>query len=127
MSDEEIKKVFSRNLRMHLAAKGKQPVDIVNELGISFSTVSNWINGQKFPRMGKVELLAQWLGIEKSDLIEDKPEDDDYYLDPQARELARDIFSRPELRALMDAARDVQPENLRIVADLIEKLKGTNE
>ena len=72
IKEEEIKKVFSQNLRRHLAAKGKQPADIVKELGISFSTVSNWINGQKFPRMGKVELLAHWLGIEKSDLIEDK-------------------------------------------------------
>lgn len=72
MTPDELKKVFSKNLRYQLLIHEKQPVDIVNDLKIPFSTVSNWINGLKFPRMGKVEMLANYFGIEKSDLIEEK-------------------------------------------------------
>ena len=72
MTPDELKKVFSKNLRFQLLIHEKQPVDIVNDLKIPFSTVSNWINGLKFPRMGKVEMLANYFGIEKSDLIEEK-------------------------------------------------------
>ena len=72
MTPDELKKVFSKNLRYQLIVHDKQPVDIVNDLKIPFSTVSNWINGMKFPRMGKVEMLANYFGIEKSDLIEEK-------------------------------------------------------
>lgn len=72
MSEDTIRQTFSRNLKMYLDKNEKQPVDLVNDLNIPFSTVSNWINGQKMPRMGKVELLAQYLHVEKTDLLEDK-------------------------------------------------------
>lgn len=72
MSEDTIRQTFSRNLKMYLDKNEKQPVDLVNDLNIPFSTVSNWINGLKMPRMGKVELLAQYLHVEKTDLLEDK-------------------------------------------------------
>lgn len=72
MSDEKLKRIFANNLLKQLNIHGKQPVDLVNDLHIPFSTVSNWINGLKFPRMGTVEMLASYFGIEKSDLYEEK-------------------------------------------------------
>lgn len=98
MSEEEIRRTFSNNLKKYLEVNGKQPVDIVNELGIPFSTVSNWINGLKLPRMGKVELLAHWLKIEKSDLLEEKKEDSPYYLNPETAQIAQQVFDDPNLR-----------------------------
>lgn len=72
MSEETLRKVFAKNLKEQLEIHDKQPVDLVNDLGIPFSTVSNWVNAQKFPRMGKIELLAHYFGIKKSDLTEEK-------------------------------------------------------
>lgn len=123
MSEEEIRATFSKNLRRYLDANGKQPVDIVNELEIPFSTVSNWINGLKLPRMGKVELLAQWLGIEKSDLLEEKKDDDGYYLNPETAQIAQDIFENKELRLLFDVQRDMDPEDLKALHDMALALK----
>ncbi len=79
MSEDKLRQVFSKNLKKQLALHDKQPVDLVNDLHIPFSTVSNWVNGAKFPRMGKVELLAGYLGIEKSDLIEEKSNNESTY------------------------------------------------
>lgn len=79
MSEEIIRKTFSRNLKKYLVINEKQPADLVRDLKLPFSTVSNWINGLKMPRMGKVEMLAHYFGIEKSDLLEDKDDIPAYY------------------------------------------------
>lgn len=64
--------IFSKNLQRLMASKDVSRKDIANYLGISYFTVSDWVNGKKYPRMDKVELLARYFGVLKSDLIEDK-------------------------------------------------------
>ena len=66
------KNVFASNLKRYMEVKGKSRNDISEALGISYFTVSDWVNGKKYPRMDKVEKLANYFGIQKSDLIEDK-------------------------------------------------------
>jgi len=68
------KNIFALNLKRHMELKGKSRADISEALGISYFTVSDWVNGKKYPRMDKVEMLANYFGILKSDLIEDKTE-----------------------------------------------------
>lgn len=129
MSDETMKAIFSRNLRRIMALNDKRPVDIVNDLGIHFSTVSGWIHGEKFPRMGSVEMLAKYFGVEKSDLIEDKGDatPEAYYLNDEARDLAEFMFRNPQYKVLFDASRKVKPEDLETVQKIIEKFGGKDE
>lgn len=68
------KNVFASNLKLYMEVKGKSRNDISEALGISYFTVSDWVNGKKYPRMDKVEMLANYFGIQKSDLIEKKEE-----------------------------------------------------
>lgn len=68
------KEIFGRNLGRYIEAKGKTQKEVAEYLGVSAPTVSDWINGKKFPRMDKVEMLANYFGCLKSDLIEDKDE-----------------------------------------------------
>lgn len=68
------KDVFASNLKRYMALNGKSRNDISEALKISYFTVSDWVNGKKYPRMDKVEMLANYFGIQKSDLIEDKEE-----------------------------------------------------
>lgn len=124
MSEERLKQIFSTNLKRQLELHGKQPVDIVSDLKIPFSTVSNWINGLKFPRMGKVELLANYFGIEKSELIEEQPEEKQpYYLNDDARELAEFLFHNPDYKVLFDASRKVKKEDIDFVKQMLEKMQ----
>lgn len=51
-------------------------MDLVNDLQLSQSTVSNWCTGLKLPRMNKIQMLADYFGIEKSDLLERKTSSD---------------------------------------------------
>lgn len=72
MADEEYKKIFSKNLKYYMNLNQKNQMDLMNDLHLSSSTVSNWCTGLKLPRMDKVQLLADYFHINKSDLIEDK-------------------------------------------------------
>ena len=67
------KDVFARNLLHYMELRGKSRRDVCDDLGFSYYTFSDWVNGKKYPRMDKVEMLARYFGIKKSDLIEDAP------------------------------------------------------
>lgn len=68
------KNIFATNLNRYMNECGKTRKDISNALNVSYYTISDWCNGKKYPRMDKVEMLADYFGILKSDLIEDKKE-----------------------------------------------------
>jgi len=66
------KEVFASNLKLYMKMKNKTQIDIADQLDVSQSTVSDWINGNKYPRIDKLQLLADYFGILKSDLSEIK-------------------------------------------------------
>jgi transcriptional regulator with XRE-family HTH domain len=68
------KNIFALNLKKYMELNDKSRNDISEALGISYFTVTDWVKGKKYPRMDKVEMLANYFGIQKSDLIEDKTE-----------------------------------------------------
>ena len=70
MSDIGNKDVFARNLTYYVEQSGKTRGEICKELGIAYSTFSEWINARKYPRIDKIEQLASYFGILKSQLIE---------------------------------------------------------
>ena len=69
------KNIFAKNLKHYMEINDKTRRDMCEELGISYYTFSDWVNGKKYPRMDKVEMLANYFGIQKSDLIEGKTSD----------------------------------------------------
>lgn len=66
--------VFANNLKMYMDLHGKSRKDMCEALGISYYTFSDWCNAKKFPRINSLEALANYFGIEKSDLLENKKE-----------------------------------------------------
>lgn len=66
------KTIFSTNLKRKMEEAGKTRMDIVNALGFSYYTVTDWVKGKKMPRMDKVEKLAKYFGCLISDLIEEQ-------------------------------------------------------
>lgn len=65
------KKILAKNLRTFIAKCGKNRKDVAKDLGLSYSTLTDWINGNKYPRINNIEKLADYFGVSKSDLIED--------------------------------------------------------
>nr|DAP18682.1 MAG TPA: Repressor protein CI [Caudoviricetes sp.] len=78
-SDDKYKKVFSKNLNYYMNLRGKTQTDIVDDLDINKSAISSWCLGTRLPRMNKVEILADYLNINVSDLIEGSCENNNYF------------------------------------------------
>lgn len=65
------KEIFAKNIKKQIINKGKDRKQIAEELGVSYSTLTDWVNGKKYPRIDRIERLAEYFGVSKSDLIED--------------------------------------------------------
>lgn len=63
--------IFASNLRRILTMRGKTQSDIASDLEITSSTVSDWANAKKYPRVDKMQTLADYLGVAISDLREE--------------------------------------------------------
>lgn len=72
MKDDIENRVFARNLNHYVSQSGKQQKEIAKALGYSEKTFNGWCRGISIPTMGKVQKLADYFGIGKSDLLEDK-------------------------------------------------------
>lgn len=68
------KEVFGRNLSRYLDMWGKEQKEVAEAIGVSTSVFSDWVRGKTYPRIDKIEKLANYFGIQKSDLIEIKEE-----------------------------------------------------
>lgn len=122
MSDDEQKRIFAKNLLKYLEKKNKTQKEVADAIQVSPQTFNTWCQGIAIPRMGKVQLLADYFGIGKSDLLDDKSNEDSYYLDKESTEAAQFLFENPEYKVLFDASRKVKPEDINFVAEMIERM-----
>lgn len=72
MTEEEQKKIFSKNLNYYISISGKQQKEIAKALGYSPTTFNTWCVGKIIPSTGKIQKIADYFGIGKSDLLDDK-------------------------------------------------------
>ena len=75
MADEEQKIIFSKNLNKFLSLSNKTQKEVADAIDVSPQTFNTWCQGIALPRMGKVQRLADYFGIGKTDLIDEKPPD----------------------------------------------------
>lgn len=68
--NEDSKRIFSDNLVYYMAKNRISRNKLCQDLNFKYPTVSDWISAKKYPRIDKIEMLANYFGIKKSDLIE---------------------------------------------------------
>lgn len=61
---------FAQNLQRLMDENGVDRNKLCNDLGLKYSTVSEWLSAKKYPRIDKIEQLANYFRVKKSDLIE---------------------------------------------------------
>lgn len=107
MSDLGNKEIFAKNLKYYMNYFNKDRNDICNALNIPYTTFTDWYNATTYPRIDKIEILANYFGVKKSDLIENKYKD-----------------SFDELGLLFDKNKDILTEDDKeTIKFLIEKRK----
>ncbi len=63
--------VFTRNFNRYLTLSGKKQIEVALAVDVSTGTICDWKKGRSYPRMDKIQALADFFGIQKSDLVED--------------------------------------------------------
>ena len=66
------KQILAKNLSYYIERSGKSQKDLAELVGVAASTFNDWVKAKKYPRIDKIEILANYFGIQKSDLIEEK-------------------------------------------------------
>ncbi len=105
--------------------KGVTPYKVSKETGVSRTTLSEWKKGNYTPKRNKLELIADYFGVSVEYLMTGK-QPSGYYLNNETARIAQKIFDDPDLRALFDASNDASPDDLKMAAELLKRLKGTN-
>ena len=69
------KEVFSKNLVKYMKIYDKTQTDIAKALGLAVASVNDWIYERTYPRMDKIQLLANYFGVNITDLLEEADEE----------------------------------------------------
>ncbi len=66
------KETMAANIKRYMEQKGVTNQQLCDDLNLKYTTFMDWIKGVTYPRIGKIEAMANYFGVLKSDLIEDK-------------------------------------------------------
>lgn len=113
------REVFAKNLRFYMDRSGKNQKELAEIVGVSAPTFNDWIKGKKYPRIDKVEKLANYFGILKSDLIELKA---DRNTPTGLGELHAEILKDEEFTEIYQYYKLLNAKKRKIVKDLIRNL-----
>ena len=130
----EVKEEFRYRLIKAMDREGIRAADLARKTGLLESTISQYRSGYAKPKVERLALLANalhvnpvWLmGLDVPMDVQTNAPPTDYYLDPEAAEIAQRVFDDPDLRILFHAAQDVSPENIRLAAEMLRRMKETN-
>ena len=86
MSNLGNKEILAKNLAYYLERSGRDQKEVAEVLGVAPSTFNEWMKAKKYPRIDKIEMLANYFGILKSDLIEKVSKDGHSPSEPQLTE-----------------------------------------
>ena len=126
MSNLGNKSTMAKNIKYYMELNGVDRNKLCSALGIKYTTLCDWLNAKTYPRIDKIELMANYFHIQKSDLVEERSEtQESYYLDDEAREMAQFLFENPEYKVLFDASRKVSREDIATVKAIMDRF-GSN-
>ena len=118
MSNLGNKKTMSNNLKRYLRINKVSRTQLSESLGISYSTISDWVNGKSYPRIDKIEMMANYFGINKSDLVEDKANQKEIDIANMVNDLMDNLNSN---QALMYSGEPMDEVTKELVRSSIEQ------
>lgn len=68
----ENKEIMAKNIKRYMSILNVNATEICKDLGIKQNTFSDWVNAKTYPRIDKIEMMANYFGVSKSDLVEEQ-------------------------------------------------------
>lgn len=120
---------FNEMLKYLRQRAGYSQQDLADLLKISKSTIGMYEQGRRSPDYETLEKIADIFNVDMNFLMGGKTKEStpEYYINPETAKLAQELFENHDLRILFDAARDSDPKDLQMAADLLKRLKGIDD
>lgn len=118
------KVVFSENLKYYISRNGETQRDVAKVARVSEGTVCDWIKRRTYPRMDKIQLMAEHWGIQMSDLVEERSMDNQYYVKKESNIIAEKLAKSPETLGAFKNFFELSKSNRLLVIAMINSLKG---
>lgn len=109
-----------------LAQRGVKTADVCAATGIKQSTFSDWKSGRSKPKAEKMQKIADFFGVTVDYLMTGEAKNG-YYLNEETAKEAQELFENPDMRILFSAARGASPEQLHLAAEILRRMKSTND
>ena len=116
MSNLGNKEIMAKNIRYYMDKYDKTRQEMCDALGVKYTTFTDWVKGNSYPRIDKIELVEDHNDMQQSEMP--------YYLNDETRQIAQEAFENPELRTLFHVARDIPPERLKAHIEFMKSLKA---
>lgn len=105
------KPVMAANIKYYMKEKGINAKDLSKAIKVPYTTVLSWTKAEYYPRIDKIEMMSDYFGVLKSDLIEDKQKQ------PAQGELS---YKKREFIKRVETMTDSQLERLEQILALVE-------
>lgn len=123
--------IRTRRLREEFEKSGMTQSELCEKTGINKGALSSYLSGRYFPKQKALEKLSKIFDVSIQYLMgisDNKNEESDtYYTNEKTAEIAQEIYEDKDMRVLFDAAKGAKPDDLKMAADLLKRLKGTND
>lgn len=103
-----------------MKSKGINIATLARETGISYSSFTDWKSGRSTPKIDKMRKIAEYFGVPVEWLLDG---DTEYYISPEATETAQFLMENENYRILFDAVRKVPADDLKLVMELVDRMK----
>lgn len=111
--EPKIRRTFAHNLSVYLALRNHSQKELAKYVGVSETTVTNWVKGYKMPRMDKIDKICHFLTINRDNLLSEQnppvsiETQNNFYLSEHEQTIIKKYRSlSPEVQVAINAAID---------------------
>lgn len=115
------------NIKTIVASKGISISKLEKDLNFPRSSIKKY--DTNVPSVEKIRMISEYLNVPIDRIIYSNVPTDghsEWYTDPETARLAQDAFDNQGLKMLLDASKDLSPEDMKILIDMATRMKGTN-
>ena len=105
-----------------MTVKNIGQAELVRRTGLPASSISDWLSGKYAPKQDKIDIMAAALGVSPAWLMYGTDEVEPYYTNPETVKLMQES----DIQILLDAKRDLPPEDFQYILDLAKRLLNRN-
>lgn len=124
---KDSKQIMAENIKYYMGKKGITNQQLCDALNFKYTTFIDWINAVTYPRIGKIETMADYFNCSKSDLIEEHVTREQHDTNSEIVEVIFKLRTSPELLKLCTILKDLDKEQITSITAMIQQLYGKNQ